>query len=207
MDINMNPIIAVLILSPVLVFAGESETKEVKLPKSSISFAPFRSHQGKVSPWAALADLSDVDVTNHIPENEDRYLFKKAVGPFTFVDVRLTKDAKPLFFGLEPLGNVGVATQIVSCVTRKEPTFETAVLHVRDVKNKLAHEARIYNFVEKVEEGSCYDIKTESPAFGGWMVFISVRRVKVDEYEYKILLERRLESSLRARDILVEVDI
>lgn len=184
-----------------------NETKVVELHKSPVSFLPMRGHPRKVSLLMALVELSGVDVTNRIPDKVVRYQFEKSVGPFTSVVVKMDNVAKPLFAGLEPFKGGGMATQVVSCVTRREPTFETAVRRVRDVKTALARESRIYNFVDRTEEGSCYDVRTASPTLGGWMVFISVRRVATDDYEYKMLLERNLRTDSQTRDISVEVEL
>lgn len=192
---------------PLFLSATTEDLDVLVSSNSSVRIVHILGDPRPTNPLLAMVELTGGGVTNSVLDEIGRYQFAKKVGPFSFMDVKFDNHSKPLFKYLQPFHDVGLVTQVVARVTRREPTFETAVRRVRDVKTALARESRIYNFVDRTEEGSCYDVRTASPTLGGWMVFISVRRVATDDYEYKMLLERNLRTDSQTRDISVEVEL
>lgn len=199
---------AFLLIIPLFSFSTTGESNVVVLLKSDVYIPPVRGDPGRVTPLMALIELSGGEVTNCVLDAHGRYQFAKSVGPFKYIDVRMNRDVKPLWTFYEPFKDGGMVTQVVSRVTCYEPTFETAVKKIKEVKNVLAREARIYSFVKSGKPDVDSYFKTESPTFGGWIIAVGVRCVSANNYEYTLTLERNIKNIGREMpEVPVEVDL
>ena len=196
------------IVSMMMLSACAERSDVTQFDKSTLPLVAIRGDPKRIDVLTALVELTGGGGTNRMISASGHYQFAKAIGPFTSFDVKIDNTSKPLFAYLEPLAQRGVTTQAVSCVTKSEPGFETAVKRVRDVEIELARKARIRNFVECRDAEKSFVAKTLSSAFGGWVVVISVRREPEEKYVYRLLLERNLKSrESRMRDVHLEVEL
>lgn len=197
-----------IIVSMMTLSACAERYEVTQLDKSTLPLVSIRGDPKRIDVLTALVELTGGGDSNRMISASGHYQFAKAIGPFTSIDVKIDNNSKPLFAYLEPLAQRGMTTQAVSCVIKSEPGFETAVKRVRDVEIELARKARVYNFVECRDAETSFVAKTLSPAFGGWVAVISVRREPEDKYVYRLLLERNLKSrESRMRDVHLEVEL
>ena len=188
----------VLSLSCMSMASNADESCEVKL--------------GRCIPVCTIMDdafvaLSYAAKTNLSPTNgasSETILFNRSIGPFNNASVKNFTPHVPCLNHNFFAG--GQMELIISTSIVYRTTFDVCKTELLNVKKMFERYKIEFDVIEDkgTEE---YGFKTANPTWGGWNVFISVRRMNGAAFEYTMMLRRDKPKKITSEDVQVDVDI
>ena len=155
----------------------------------------------------AFVALSYAAKTNLNPTNgasSGTILFNRSIGPFKKA---LVKDFTPhVPFLAHNFFAGGQIELIISTSIVYRTTFDVCKAELLNVK-KVFERCEIEFDVIEDKGTEEYGFKTANPTWGGWNVFIAVRRLNSAAFEYTLMLRRNKPKKSTSEDVQVDVDI